>query len=226
MPDAPKVFISCWQPRRTAHETRVLELANRLREDGDAEIDQYEVNPDQVAVLVRMPDQAGELCAVSSALKYTCAASTTKIRQGPWRALRSAQRCASSSTTTCPDDRHIPVLLDGGLPAFYIPLPVKARRGGRWRHPRATRPLPPAHPPARGGQAELGKVRPMPPRQSRSGAAAAVEAVAAPAPRACAAASNAPHARVRDVFVGRKAQLAVLTTCLLPEDAGGASRWR
>ena len=41
----PKVFIS-YSHDSEAHEDRVLDLANRLREDGiDAEIDQYETSP-------------------------------------------------------------------------------------------------------------------------------------------------------------------------------------
>ena len=44
-PDAPKVFIS-YSHDGEAHETKVLDLANRLRDEGvDAEIDQYEVSP-------------------------------------------------------------------------------------------------------------------------------------------------------------------------------------
>jgi len=199
----------------------VLELANRLREDGiDAEIDQYEVNPDQgwpfwCEQRIEEADFVLLVCTETYLRRVKNKEDEGKGLGVVWEARIIRQLIYDAGART---RRFVPVLFDGGLPE-HIPLPVQGAthwqldKPGQYdglyrqltRQPVAVRPV-------------LGKIKPMPPRQSRSGPAAAVEAVAVPSP--CAAASSAPHARVADVFVGRTAQLAVLTACLLPADAG------
>ncbi|MFO1155679.1 MAG: SEFIR domain-containing protein [Rhodospirillales bacterium] len=219
MPDAPKVFIS-YSHDGPAHAERVLELANRLREDGlDADLDQYETAP---------PEGWPAWCekGIKQADFVLLVCTGTYLRrfddEDPGKGLGVLYEARTIRQLIYGDrartSKYIPVLLDGGSPEH---IPTVVQGATRWevetpdgyeglyrqltRQPKAIRP-------------KLGAIKPMPPRQSRSGPAAAASAAAAPLPPR-AAASSAPHARVADVFVGRKAQLDVLAACLLPPDA-------
>lgn len=224
MPEIPKVFIS-YSHDAEDHETRVLDLCNRLREDGiDAEIDQYVDSPED-----GWPAWCEQQIASADFVLMICTETYRRRVSGHeapesgmgvlWEARIIRQLIYDAGATT---DKFIPVLLEGGSPD-HIPTAVKGAT--RWRmdapggyeglirqitrQPKVKKPV-------------LGKIAPMPLKERRSGPA--VEPAAKPpdgeseAPRAHSPVGAALHPRVDNVFVGREQQLAELARCLLPED--------
>jgi len=224
LPEIPRVFIS-YSHDGEDHETRVLDLCNRLREDGiDAEIDQYVDSPEG-----GWPAWCERQIASADFVLLVCTETYNRRvggREEPesglgvlWEARIIRQLIYDAGAAT---EKFIPVLFDGSSPD-HIPTAVKGAT--RWlvdepggyeglfrqitRQPKVKKPM-------------LGKIAPMPLRERRSGPA--VEAPEKPlgggseAARGVPAVGAALHPRVDDVFVGREPELEELAGCLLPED--------
>jgi len=218
---APKVFIS-YSHDGEAHETRVLDLTNRLRDEGvDAEIDQHEVSPPEgwptwCERWIKQADFVVMVCTEFYLRRFDDADPGSGLGV-LWEARNIRQLIYDDRAKT---GKYVPVLFDGGS-AEHIPTPVKGAT--RWevdtvdgyeglyrqltRQPKVIKRV-------------LGTIIAMPPKTSRSGPAATAAPSATPVTTPAPPCSGGtPHARVGEVFVGRKAQLAVLAGCLLPDDA-------
>jgi len=219
VPSAPKVFIS-YSHDSDEHEIRVLDLANRLREDGiDAEIDQYETSPpDGWPAWCEQKIEEADFVLLVCTENYLRHGRNKEEGEGlgvVWEARIIRQLIYDDGART---KRFVPVLFAGGQPE-HIPLPVRGATHWHLDNPgqydRLCRQLtgqPLVAKPV------LGKITPMPPRESRSGPAAAATMAPPPVPPRSAGGS-VPHARAGEVFVGRTVQLDVLAACLLPADA-------
>lgn len=224
MPEVPRAFIS-YSHDGEDHETRVLDLCNRLREDGiAAEIDQYVDSPEGgwPAWCERQIASADFVLMICTETYCRRVSGREEAESGLgvlWEARIIRQLIYDAGATT---EKFIPVLLEGGS-SEHIPTAVKGAT--RWladapggyeglirqitRQPKVKRPV-------------LGKIHPMPLRERRSGSA--VEAIGEPPgvesgpARPALPVGAALHPRVDDVFVGREQQLAELASCLLPED--------
>ncbi len=206
MPAAPKVFIS-YSHDSEAHEDRVLDLANRLREDGiDAEIDQYETSPAEgwPTWCERRIKSAGFVLLVCTEtyLRRVDGEEAPGIGHGVlWEARIIRQLLYDAGSVSA---RFVPVLFTDGSPD-HIPTPVKG--AARFvvddeeeyerlcrlltAQPRVLKPV-------------LGKPKTLPPKERKSSGLAGV--------------SSGTHPRVEEVFVGREADLKKLAAYLFPED--------
>jgi hypothetical protein len=121
-----KVFIS-YSHDRPEHEERVLDLADRLREDGiDAEVDQYLPSPQEgwPAWCERQIENADFVLMVCTETYHRRARSGEAPSQGlgvVWEARIIRQLVYDSGAVSA---KFIPVLFSDGT-ADHIPLPVK-----------------------------------------------------------------------------------------------------
>ena len=182
----PLVFIS-YSHDGEAHETRVLDFANRLRDESiDADIDQYEVSPPEgwpawCEQLIKSADFVLLVCTETYLRSFEDADPGSGLGV-LWEARNIRQLVYDDRAKT---GKYIPVLFDGGSPD-HIPTLVKGATrwtvdtpegyGGLYRQ--LTR-QPKVLKPARGA------IKPMPPKESRSGPAAEATPSAKTAPVRC-----------------------------------------
>ena len=123
----PKVFIS-YSHDDKAHEDRVLDFAERLRDDGvDAMIDQYEQSPPQ-----GWPDWCERQIRESDFVLMVCTETYLRRVNGDeepgvgygvlWEARLVKQDIYGSGSVS---SKYVPVLFAGGL-LEHVPRPVQA----------------------------------------------------------------------------------------------------